>query len=65
MADATAMAYKQLNFAVEKQAYLLTYLDTFRLISVFFIIVFPLIFFIKPGKKQVSSDAKAAMSEAH
>lgn len=65
VADATAMAYKQLNFAVEKQAYLLTYLDTFRLISVFFIIVFPLIFFIKPGKKQVSSDAKAAMSEAH
>ena len=67
VSDATAMAYKQLNFAVEKQAYLLTYLDTFRLVSMFFIIVFPLIFFIKIKKKQEppSAAAKAAMEEAH
>ncbi len=66
LTDATAMAYKQLNFVVEKQAYLLTYLDTFRLISVFFIIVFPLIFFIKVKKKEApTAEAKAAISEAH
>jgi DHA2 family multidrug resistance protein len=66
VSDATAMAYKQLNFAVEKQAYLLTYLDTFRLISLFFIIVFPLIFFIKIKKPAPPSQAaKAAMEDAH
>ena len=66
LTDATAMAYKQLNFVVEKQAYLLTYLDTFRLISVFFIVVFPLIFFIKVKKKEApTAEAKAAISEAH
>jgi DHA2 family multidrug resistance protein len=63
--DATEMAYRQINFMVEKQAYLLTYLDTFRLISVFFIIVFPLILFIKVKKKPLTEAAKAAMSDAH
>lgn len=66
VSDATEMAYKQLNFAVEKQAYLLTYLDTFRLISFFFIIVFPLIFFIRIKKKgPPNAAAKAAMEDAH
>ena len=67
LSDATAMAYKQLNYMVEKQAYLLTYLDTFRLIAVFFICVFPLVLFIRVRKKTQppSAAAKAAMEEAH
>jgi DHA2 family multidrug resistance protein len=66
LSEATTMAYKQLNFALEKQAYLLTYLDTFRLISFFFILVFPLIFFIKIKKKGPPNEAaKAAMEDAH
>ncbi len=48
--EATLMAYKQLSLMVDRQAYLLSYLDTFRLISVFFIVVFPLIFFIRIKK---------------
>jgi DHA2 family multidrug resistance protein len=64
--DATLMAYKQLNFAIEKQAYLLTYLDTFRLVSMFFILVFPLVFFIRIKKRGVQSPAaRASMEEAH
>ncbi|MBU6340277.1 MAG: DHA2 family efflux MFS transporter permease subunit [Bacteroidetes bacterium] len=66
MGDASAMAYNQINYAVEKQAYLLTYLDTFKLISLFFILVFPLIFFIRVNKKAPPTAAeKEAMSEAH
>ncbi len=64
--EATAMVLRQLNYVVEKQAYLLTYLDTFRLVSMFFILVFPLIFFIRIKKKGVpSAAAKAAMEDAH
>ena len=66
LSDATEMAYKQLNYMVERQAYLLTYLDTFRLIAVFFIVVFPLVFFIKVRKPQKPDPAAvAAMEEAH
>ena len=67
ISTATQMAYQQLNAVIERQAYLLTYLDTFRLISVFFIVVFPLIAFIKVKKQGAppTSAAKAAMDEAH
>jgi len=66
ISEATVIAYNQLNLAVERQAYLLTYLDTFKLISLFFIIVFPLIFFIRVKKKAPPTAAeKEAMSEAH
>lgn len=66
LSDATDMAYKQLNYVVEKQAYLLTYLDTFRLVSMFFIVVFPLVFFIKIKKRPApSAAAREAMEEAH
>lgn len=63
--EATQVAYKQLNLIIERQAYLLSYLDTFRLVSVFFIIVFPLIFFIKIKKQKPSEEALTAMEEAH
>jgi DHA2 family multidrug resistance protein len=62
---ATQQAYSILEMALNKQAYLLSYLDTFRLISVFFVICFPLMFFI-PRKKAVDGvEASKAAAEAH
>jgi MFS transporter, DHA2 family, multidrug resistance protein len=66
--SATAQANRFLSLAVDKQAYLLSYLDTFQMISWFFIAVLPLIFFINPKKKEavaLSEEAKEAMREAH
>jgi len=66
-ATATDQAYRLLNLAVDKQAYLLGYLDTFRMISVFFILVFPLIFLLRADKKSAPPGAEAANAalEAH
>ncbi len=64
---AAQQALTNLNFAVDKQAYLMSYMDTFRMISYFFIAVFPLIFLLKI-KKDVApptEEAKKAMQEAH
>jgi len=62
---ATQQAYGILEMTLNKQAYLLSYLDTFRLISVFFVICFPLMFFI-PRKKAVDGvEASKAAAEAH
>jgi MFS transporter, DHA2 family, multidrug resistance protein len=58
--DATQIAYRQLEAVVAKQAYYLAYLDTFRLISIFFIIVFPLIFLLRRDKITPEEAAKAA-----
>ncbi len=61
--DATAasqQALKLMSLAVDKQAYLLSYLDTYRMISVFFIVIFPLIFIVKPKKKKAEEAAAAA-----
>ncbi|MBL7813939.1 MAG: DHA2 family efflux MFS transporter permease subunit [Saprospiraceae bacterium] len=67
--NATELAYRQISFAVDKQAYLLSYLDTFRLVSYFFIAVFPLIFVIRSAKKKsIETDTealKAALEDAH
>ena len=68
LATATQQATNYLNFAVDKQAYLLSYLDTFRLISIFFIGVMPLVFLIPRPKKVSQTEAllaKKAMEEAH
>ncbi len=63
--SATQQAYGFLDFTLNKQAYLLSYLDTFRLITIFFALVFPLLFFI-PGKSNVDAEAAAkALEEAH
>jgi MFS transporter, DHA2 family, multidrug resistance protein len=67
-ASAADQANRFLSLAVDKQSYLLSYLDTFQMISWFFIAVLPLIFFINPKKKEVvelSEEAKEAMREAH
>lgn len=67
--NASEVAYRQISFAIDKQAYLMSYLDTFRLVSYFFIAVFPVIFLVRSAKKksEASTDeaAKAAMDAAH
>jgi MFS transporter, DHA2 family, multidrug resistance protein len=62
---ATQQAYGVLDFTVNKQAYMLSYLDTFRLISVFFALVFPLLFFIPKVKPVIDEAKKKAMEDAH
>lgn len=66
-AVANTKALTILNATVEKQSYFLAYLDTFRLIGLFFIVALPLVFFLRTKKKsaeEIAAVAKAA-SEAH
>ena len=60
-------ATASLNFAVDKQAYYLSYLDTFRLIAIFFLVVLPFILFLRTKKKSADEIAAAAkaVAEAH
>ncbi|HMH33677.1 MAG TPA: DHA2 family efflux MFS transporter permease subunit [Puia sp.] len=65
--SATTRAYAMVSNEVDRQAYYLSYLDTFRLVTFFFIAVIPLVIFLKT-KKQPQADkmaAKLAMAEAH
>ncbi|QEC67032.1 DHA2 family efflux MFS transporter permease subunit [Panacibacter ginsenosidivorans] len=66
-ASAVTKAYTIINAAADKQAYYLSYLDTFRLITVFFIAVIPLVAFLRVKKKSPLdlAAAKAAVAEAH
>jgi len=52
---------------VDRQAYYLSYLDTFKLIAIFFIAVIPLVGFLRTKKKTIVNNeaAKAAIMEAH
>ncbi|MEP6751096.1 MAG: MFS transporter, partial [Bacteroidota bacterium] len=64
---ATTKAYGMISNAVDRQAYYLAYLDTFRLVALFFIVVIPLVVFLRV-KKTAPVDraaAKAAIAEAH
>lgn len=65
--EATQMAYKQLDLMVTKQAYYLAYLDTYRVVSLFFAAIFPLIFFLRTKKmsKQEAAEAAKAAAESH
>jgi DHA2 family multidrug resistance protein len=62
--NATSMAYKQLEMTVVKQAYFLAYLDTFRLVSIFFIVMFPLLLLLRTKKISPQEAAKAAKAAA-
>jgi len=64
---ATAKAHKIIDLAVDKQAFYLAYLDTFRLIGLFFLIVLPLVVFLRVKKKPVvdTKAVKEAMEAAH
>ena len=67
VANATNKALVALNGAVEKQAYYLSYLDSFRLIGIFFIAVLPFVIFLRT-KKTNPAEAMAqskATADAH
>jgi DHA2 family multidrug resistance protein len=61
---ASNMSYKILDLAVSKQAYLLSYLDGFKLISLFFLITIPLMFMLKTKKIDKATIQKIA-EESH
>lgn len=64
---ASQQALKLLDVRIDKQAYFLSYLDTFHIIALFFIAVLPLVAFLRV-KKKTAEDAKAAAeaaAEAH
>src|SRR5215831_349479 len=65
-ATAAAKAYALVSSSVDRQAYYLSYLDTFRLITIFFVIVIPLVVFLRTKKKtNGNGGAAAALAEAH
>ena len=66
-ASAAHTALSIINSQVDKQAYYLSYLDTFKLIAIFFIAVIPLVTFLRTKKKTNGNDGAAskAMLEAH
>ncbi|MBC8111932.1 MAG: DHA2 family efflux MFS transporter permease subunit [Verrucomicrobia bacterium] len=64
LAIATQQAYAQLDLIVTRQAYLLAYLDTFRVVSIFFIVVFPLLLLLRTKKKSADEAAKMAKAAA-
>jgi DHA2 family multidrug resistance protein len=61
---ATDMSYKALDGAVTQQAYLLSYLDGFRVISLFFLCAIPAMFLLKFKKLNAGEMAKVA-EESH
>jgi DHA2 family multidrug resistance protein len=66
-ASAAHAALGIINNQVDRQAYYLSYLDTFKLIAIFFIAVIPLVGFLRTKKKTNGNGeaAAAAMMEAH
>ena len=67
MAGAKTKAIAIVNATVDRQAYYLSYLDSFRLIGVFFLLVIPLVVFLRVKKKSAAENAIAmkAVSESH
>lgn len=67
VSGAGTKAVATINNIVNRQAYYLSYLDTFRLITIFFILVIPLVAFLRVKKKskdEVAAAMKAA-ADAH
>lgn len=64
LAHATTQAYRQLELLLDRQAYYLAYLDTFRIISIFFICVLPLVVLLRTKKKSAAETAEAAKAAA-
>jgi DHA2 family multidrug resistance protein len=63
VAGASTKALATINNIVDRQAYYLSYLDTFRLITIFFVLVIPLVVFLrvkKKSKEEVAAAMKAA-----
>jgi len=64
-ASAAHAALGIISSEVDRQAYYLSYLDTFKLIAIFFIAVIPLVGFLRTKKKVNVNENAAAMLEAH
>jgi DHA2 family multidrug resistance protein len=66
-ATATQKAYGIINGAIDRQAFYLSYLDSFRLIGIFFLIVIPFVVFlrVKKNKEQDPKEMMKAAAEAH
>ena len=67
VAGAGTKAIATIDNLVNRQAYYMSYLDTFKLITVFFILVIPLVAFLrvkKKSKEEVAATMKAA-ADAH
>lgn len=62
--DAQQAAYRTIDGAISKQAYLLSYLDSFLLISLFFIATIPFLFMLRTQKTNKETLAKIA-EESH
>jgi DHA2 family multidrug resistance protein len=62
--DAVTGAYKNLDLIISRQALMVSYLDTFRLAGLFFVLSFPLLFLLK-NKKMDAAAAKAVADSAH
>ena len=62
--DAATGAYRNLDLIVSRQALMISYLDTFRLAGLFFVVSFPLLFLLK-NKKMDPAAAKAVADAAH
>jgi DHA2 family multidrug resistance protein len=60
LVKATNMAYATLEYTVTQQATVLTYIDTFQYLGVFFILVIPIIFFAKDTLAPKKEDIEAA-----
>ena len=62
--DAVTGAYKNMDLIISRQALMLSYLDTFKLAGLFFVVSFPLLFLLK-RKKMDAATAKAISDSAH
>lgn len=62
--DAATAAYRNLDMIITRQALMISYLDTFRLAGLFFVVSFPLLFLLK-NKKMDAATAKAVADAAH
>ena len=62
--DAVTGAYKNLDLIISRQALMISYLDTFKLAGLFFVVSFPLLFLLK-SKKMDAATAKAVAEAAH
>jgi len=67
LGSSVAQGYRILDLQVSRQAYLLSYLDTFRIVGVFFVLVLPLTYLLRTRKKSAAEVALAAkaLADAH
>lgn len=67
LGTSATQGYQILDRMVDRQAFLLSYLDTFRLVGVFFVLVLPLTYLLRTRKQTAAEVALAAkaLADAH